>query len=153
MKIPEGKLNQAASTAAVIFEIIYWGVAAVYVLMLMTLVYDPTYLSSLKDAPNHWVAFFAVYDYNVKGLSSVRGLFVLAILQSTGLISLCAMVLHKIHLIFEITAGKTRDSIGPTPLAVACPILNFLISLLVALLYGTTWRSPSSARKGSLPAL
>ena len=162
MKIPEGKCNQAASTAAVIFEIIYWGVAAVYVLMLMTLVYDPTYLSSLKDAPNHWVAFFAVFDYNVEGLSNVRGLFALAILQSISLISLGAMILHKIHLIFEITAGKTRDSIGPTPfqpanvkllrqigiLAVACPILNFLISLLVVLLYGTDVAIPILSPEG-----
>ena len=162
MKTRGEKLNQVASTTAVIFEIIYWGVAAAHVLILMTLWYDPTYLFNLNDDPNHWVDFFDAFGYNVAGMTNVRGLFALAIVQSIALISLSAMVLHNIHLIFEITAGKTRDSIGPTPfqpanvkllrqigiLAVACPILNFLMSLLVFLFYGTDVATPIISPEG-----
>lgn len=147
MKTHGEKLNQVAGTIALIFEILYWGMAAMHILYLISFLYNPALVESFWDPTS---GMLERLGYSVQGLSDVTGPFVIMMLRSSFSLGTLALVARNIHLIFQITAGKTRDSIGPTPfqpanvkrirqiglLALICPFGCFLIDCCVGFLYG-----------------
>ena len=112
MKTHGEKLNQVAGTIALIFEILYWGMAAMHILYLISFLYNPALVESFWDPTS---GMLERLGYSVQGLSDVTGPFVIMMLRSSFSLGTLALVARNIHLIFQITAGKTRDSIGPTP--------------------------------------